>query len=133
MVGDISRNIAKLREARLRAAAQGADLLMTSELYLCAYPPEDLVMKPSFQNSLRAAIEALAAETADVVLRFCWDRRGAKEDKLYNAALLLDKGIIVAKIFKHDLPNYGPFDDKRVFTASPLPEPCLFAASNWEC
>ncbi len=64
-VGDISGNIAKLRTARAYAAEQGADLLVTTELYLCAYPTEDLVLKPSFQNSLRVALERLASETAD--------------------------------------------------------------------
>lgn len=125
-VGSISGNVAKLREARARAAAQGADLLMTSELYLCAYPPEDLVLKPSFQDNLRASVEELAAETADggpaILLGTPWREEG----KLYNAVLLLDGGLITAKIFKHDLPNYGPFDEKRVFAAAPLPEPVLF-------
>ena len=125
-VGDISGNIAKLREARDWAAAQGADLLMTSELYLCAYPTEDLVLKPSFQDSLRSALERLAAETGDggpaLLIGLPWRSEG----KLYNAAVLLDGGRVLGTCFKHDLPNYGPFDEKRVFSQGPLPEPLLF-------
>ena len=64
-VGDISGNIAKLRAVREGTAKQGADLLVTSEMYLCAYPVEDLVLKPSFQNSLRSAVERLAVDTKD--------------------------------------------------------------------
>jgi len=125
-VGDISGNFAALRATRAEAMKHGADLLVTSELYASAYPPEDLVLKPSFQDSLRNAIEQLAQETSDggtaILLGTPW-REG---DKLYNATLLLDGGRIAAKIFKHDLPNYGPFDEKRVFASAPLPEPILF-------
>ncbi|MDR3424662.1 MAG: NAD+ synthase [Alphaproteobacteria bacterium] len=125
-VGDISGNIAKLRDARARAAKMGADLLVTTEMYLCAYPAEDLVLKPSFQNSLRTAVEGLAVETQDggpaILIGMPWRENG----RLYNAAVLLDGGKIAAKTFKYDLPNYGPFDEKRIFTAGPLPSPLLF-------
>ena len=125
-VGDISGNLAALRTMRERAAEHGADLLVTSEMYICAYPPEDLVLKHSFQDSLRAAIERLAQETTDggpaILLGAPWREHG----KLYNAVLLLDAGKIAAKSFKYDLPNYGPFDEKRVFSAGSPPEPMLF-------
>ena len=125
-VGDISGNIAKLRSARALAAEQGADLLVTTELYLCAYPTEDLVLKPSFQNSLRVALERLAAETADggpaILIGAPWREGG----KLYNAALLLENGKIAVASLKHDLPNYGPFDEKRLFASAPLQVPLLF-------
>jgi len=126
IVGDLSGNIAKLREAREKAALQKVDLLVTSELYLSAYPPEDLVLKPSFQESLRSAVERLAQETSDkgpaILLGTPWREEGG----LYNAVLLLEGGRIAAKIFKHDLPNYGPFDEKRVFKSGPLPRPIEF-------
>jgi len=125
-VGDIAGNLEKLRAFRQKAARQGADLVMTSELYACGYPPEDLVLKPSFQKSIRNAVEALALETVDggpaILLGAPW-RDGTK---LYNAVLLLSDGRIVAHRAKCDLPNYGPFDEKRVFAAAPLPEPILF-------
>jgi len=125
-VGDISGNIAKLREARARAAMEGADLLVTSEMYACGYPTEDLVLKLSFQDSLRMAAERLAAETADggpaILLGIPW----REHDKLYNATILLENGQITNKIFKYDLPNYGPFDEKRIFTAARLPTPVIF-------
>ena len=125
-VGDISGNITKLRSARRDAAAKGAHLLMTSELYVSGYPPEDLVLKPSFQNAVKAAVESLAKETSDggpgILLGTPW----VEDGKLYNAALLLTEGRIATGVLKHDLPNYGPFDEKRVFTPAPLPDPIVF-------
>lgn len=126
VVGDIAGNIAKLRDARRRAAEQGAHLLMTSELYISAYPPEDLVLKPSFQNAIRKAVESLARETADggpaLLVGVPWQEEG----KLYNAMLLLYDGRIATRVFKRELPNYGPFDEKRVFTSWQMPEPVSF-------
>ena len=63
-VGDVEGNAAKVRAARVKAAADGADLLVFPELFICGYPPEDLVLKPAFQATCRTAIEALARETA---------------------------------------------------------------------
>lgn len=126
VVGDIAGNVAKLRDERRRAAEQGVHLMMTSELYICAYPPEDLVLKPSFQNAIRKAVEALARETSDggpaILIGAPWQ----EEDKLYNAMLLLSDGRISARTFKRELPNYGPFDEKRVFTSWQMPEPISF-------
>jgi len=125
-VGDIGGNIIRLREARHRAAAQGAHLIMTPELYVSGYPPEDLVLKLSFQKTIREAIETLARETKDggpaILIGAPWREDG----KLYNAALLLSDGAIAARVLKCDLPNYGPFDEKRVFMPGPLLEPMTF-------
>ncbi len=125
-VGDISGNLSRLRKARRQAAAEGSHLLMTSELYVSGYPPEDLVLKSSFQKAVHIAVEELARETSDggpaILIGTPWHDNG----KLYNAALLLSDGQIAAKAFKNDLPNYGPFDEKRVFTSAPLPEPIAF-------
>jgi NAD+ synthase len=64
-VGDICGNADKVRAARRAASDAGAELLMLPELFLCGYPPEDLVLKPAFQDACRKACEALARETGD--------------------------------------------------------------------
>jgi NAD+ synthase len=122
-VGDVEGNAAKARDARVRASAEGADLVVLPELFLCGYPPEDLVLKPAFQASCRAAVEALARETADggpaILIGTPW----VDEDKLYNACALLDGGRIAALRFKCNLPNYGVFDEKRLFARGPAAGP----------
>ena len=122
-VGDIAGNADKAREARAEAAAGGADVIAFPELFLTGYPPEDLVLKPAFQGACREALEVLAAETADggpaMLIGAPW-REG---EELYNAYLLLDGGAIQAVRYKVELPNYGPFDEKRVFKSGPWPGP----------
>ncbi|GHD61379.1 NAD+ synthase [Thalassobaculum fulvum] len=122
-VGDIAGNLDKLRRVRAQAAGDGADVILTPELYVCGYPPEDLVLKPMFVAECRTAIEELARETGDggpaVLLGAPWLDGG----KLYNAMLLLDGGRVVTARYKVDLPNYGVFDEKRVFAAGPPPGP----------
>ncbi|HSI40358.1 MAG TPA: NAD+ synthase [Xanthobacteraceae bacterium] len=126
VVGDVAGNAAKVRAARADAAAQGADLVVFTELFLSGYPPEDLVLKPAFQQACAKAVESLAAETADggpaVLVGTPWLEAG----RLHNAVLLLDGGAIAARRFKVDLPNYGPFDEKRVFVPGPMPGPIAF-------
>ncbi|HEV7458201.1 MAG TPA: NAD+ synthase [Roseococcus sp.] len=128
--GALRNNAAKIRRLRAEAAAAGADLLVTPEFSIAGYPPEDLVLKPAFHDMCVAEIEALAAETADggpgVILGGPWKDGG----KLYNAAYLLDGGKIVARRAKHELPNYGVFDDKRVFDAGPAPGPVVFRGTR---
>jgi NAD+ synthase len=125
-VGDIAGNLAKLRAARGEAAQAGADLVIFTELVITGYPPEDLVLKPSFQEAARAAVENFARDTADggpaVLLGTPWLDQG----KLYNAAALLEAGRVAALRYKYDLPNYGVFDEKRVFAPGPLPGPIPF-------
>ena len=125
-VGDITENTELVREARREAAGLGADLVVFGELVLCGYPPEDLVLKEAFQDAVADAVAALAAETADggpgILVTAPWRDQGL----LYNAVVLLDGGEIVAARYKHDLPNYGVFDEKRVFAAGPLPGPINF-------
>ncbi|HEY8566450.1 MAG TPA: NAD+ synthase [Beijerinckiaceae bacterium] len=124
-VGDIAGNAEKARRARAEAARLGADVLMLPELYLAAYMPEDLVLKPAFQEACRTACEELARETADggpaILVGLPW----AEEGRLHNAYAVLDSGAVAAVRFKVDLPNYGVFDEKRVFQPGPLPGPVM--------
>jgi NAD+ synthase len=124
-VGDIDGNIGKLRQARFEASALGAGLVVAPELCVAGYPPEDLVLKPAFQEAVEAAVRGFAAETATgpaIIIGAPWREGG----RLYNAALLLDQGSIAAIRFKHELPNYGVFDEKRVFAAGMVPGPVSF-------
>jgi NAD+ synthase len=126
VVGDIDGNLSRLRAARAEASSFGADIVMSPELFLSGYPPEDLVLKPAFQEACRSACETLARETGDggpaVLVGLPWVENGA----LYNAYALLADGRIDAVRFKVDLPNYGVFDEKRVFTPGPAPGPVSF-------
>jgi NAD+ synthase len=125
-VGDLAGNAGRIRAARAKAAGEKADLVVFPELVVTGYPPEDLVLKPAFQEAVKMTVEVLAAETGDggpaMLIGAPWVSQG----KLYNAALLLDGGKIAATRFKYDLPNYGVFDEKRVFAAGPLPGPIAF-------
>jgi len=125
-VGDVAGNLAKVRAARAEAKAQGADLVLFPELVLAGYFPEDLVLKPAFQERCREAVEALRADTADGGPALFVTTPWREDGKLYNAIVALDKGEIVGKRFKLDLPNYGVFDDKRVFAPGPMPGPLVF-------
>src|SRR5579872_1868126 len=120
VMGDIAGNLKRARDARARVP--DADVILFSELFIIGYPPEDLVLKGALQIDAREAIEALAADTLSgpaILIGAPW----AEEGKLYNAMLLLDGGKVAGRTFKVDLPNYGVFDEKRVFAAGPVPRP----------
>ncbi|HYC03755.1 MAG TPA: NAD+ synthase [Azospirillaceae bacterium] len=126
-VGALRHNLELIRQARAQAAARGAHLVLTTELSLSGYPPEDLVLKPFFLDRVEEAVRELAADTVDggpgIIVGAPW--RG-EAGAVHNAALLLDGGQMQAVRLKHDLPNYGPFDEKRVFAPGPLPGPVNF-------
>ena len=122
-VGDVTGNAAKARAARAQARADGADLVVFPELFIAGYPPEDLVLKPAFQSACRAAIEELARETADGGPAMLIGSPWVEDGKLYNACALLDEGRIAAIRFKANLPNYGVFDEKRLFARGPAAGP----------
>ncbi|OJF93431.1 NAD+ synthase [Pararhizobium antarcticum] len=125
-VGDVAGNLAKAREARADAARHGADLLLLTELFISGYPPEDLVLKPAFLRACRKAVDQLASDTADggpgVIIGF------PRQDETgrYNSIAVLDAGTVTAIRDKVDLPNYGEFDEKRVFDPGAMPGPVNF-------
>ncbi|MDA0664370.1 MAG: NAD+ synthase [Proteobacteria bacterium] len=123
-VGDIRRNAERILAAR--NLAKEADLVVFSELVLCGYPPEDLVLKPFFQDKIEVEINRLADATADGGPAMLVGAPWRSEGGLHNAVLLLDGGKITSIRFKYDLPNYGVFDEKRVFDAGPMPGPINF-------
>ncbi|MFZ0695096.1 MAG: NAD+ synthase [Alphaproteobacteria bacterium] len=127
VVGDVTGNLEKARKAwnDAESAAEGADLVVLPEMFVSGYPPEDLVLKPAFLRAVEDSVAQFAKEIEGgpaVLLGAPWRADG----KLYNAALLLENGKIAAIRFKHDLPNYGVFDEKRVFATGPLPAPVPF-------
>jgi NAD+ synthase len=123
IVGDIAGNLDKALAARREAMLAEADLIVFSELFLVGYPPEDLVLKPAFQRAVEEAIGNLAKLTADggpaILMGAPWKHEG----KLYNAVFHLDHGEIKGHRFKVHLPNYGVFDEPRVFSPGDMPGP----------
>src|SRR6185369_7707275 len=122
-VGDLEGNAEAMLDVRRKAAAAGADLLMCPELQLVGYPPEDLVLKPEFVRRAMECAERLVDATAEpgpaLLIGTVINDGGLN----YNAFLLADGGRVIGRTLKHELPNYGTFDEKRVFASGPLPEP----------
>jgi len=125
-VGDVAGNVALLRRARATAASKGADLVLYGELVLSGYPPEDLVLKPAFQQACKSALQELAADTADGGPAMLVGSPWLEGESLHNGLFLLAEGRIAASRFKHELPNYGVFDEKRVFKPGQLQGPISF-------
>ena len=126
VLGDIEGNIEKARAARADAARMKADLLLLTELFVSGYPPEDLVLKRSFVNACMKAVEKLAEDTADGGPGIVIGTPYRDEHGLFNAVAVLDDGKVQTWRKKVDLPNYGVFDEKRVFDAGPMPGPVNF-------
>jgi NAD+ synthase len=127
-MGDIDGNLELIRTAHAAGEAAGADLVVCPEMALVGYPPDDLVLKPALQESCRHALERLAQGTASsgtaVLVGAPWPAAGGG---VHNAAVLIGRGEILGWRAKHELPNYGVFDDKRVFTPGPVPGPMPLA------
>ena len=128
VVGDLDANSDAILKAR--AKAPDADLLVTPELSIVGYPPEDLVLKPALVEAAMARLQRLAAATADGGPALLVGAPLAENGRLFNAAFILDGGKIAGITRKHDLPNYGTFDEKRVFSAGPLPGPLAFRGTR---
>jgi NAD+ synthase len=123
-VGDLAGNAEAI--LAMRRAAGDADLLMVPELQLTGYPPEDLVLKPEFVRRTMDAAERLIDATAEPGSAILFGSIVQEGGLNYNAMILADGGRMVGRTLKRELPNYGTFDEKRVFAAGPLPEPMEF-------
>lgn len=125
-VGDLAANAAAMLIARERAARAGSDLIVFPEFQLIGYPPEDLILKPALIERAAAELEGLAEATADGGPAMLVGSVFVQDGALHNGVALLDGGKIAAIRFKHELPNYGTFDEVRLFQPGPLPEPIVF-------
>jgi NAD+ synthase len=122
VMGAIERNAARAAELIATAHADGADLAVFPELYLIGYPPEDLALKPAAVRDCKWALERLAAQTAGLcpaLVSLMWPSGGPRP---HNAYALIADGEIRDVTFKVDLPNYGVFDEKRVFAPGAAPK-----------
>jgi NAD+ synthase len=120
-VGDLAANADAMLE--WRAKAGDADLVVFPELQLIGYPPEDLVLKPALHRRAAEQLDRLVQASANGGPAMIVGSVLAEEGRLYNVLHLIDGGAIVATTRKHELPNYGTFDEKRWFTPGPLPRP----------
>ena len=127
-VGDLAGNADRILEFAVRARNGGADVLLTPELALSGYPPEDLLMRPDFYRACAAQLDALArASPLPMIIGYPEESLGQR----YNAASLLADGQVVATYRKHRLPNYEVFDEERYFAAGR--EPCVIELKGVRC
>ena len=122
-VGDLAANAAAMLAARERAKT--SDLIVFPELQLIGYPPEDLILKPALIQRAAAVLDKLARATASPGPAMLVGSVFVQDGALYNGVALLDQGKVAAIRFKHELPNYGTFDEVRLFQPGPLPEPIV--------
>jgi NAD+ synthetase len=120
-LGDLAGNAAKIAEYAQRAKAQGADILLTPELALCGYPPEDLLLRDGFYRASDEALAGLARQVAGITVIVGHPHK--QGENRYNAASILRDGKIVSTYHKHSLPNHSVFDEERYFTHGD--KPCL--------
>lgn len=122
VVGDIKGNARRIIEYARRAEAAGADLVLFPEMTLTGYPPEDLILTLAFRDQAMIEVEAIAAAcaslTCDLLIGSVW-HDGVRT---YNASILIARGFVDVVRCKHELPNYGVFDEKRVFASGPMPK-----------
>lgn len=122
LLGDLAGNAAKIADFAQRAKEQGADILLTPEMSLCAYPPEDLLLRDGFYRACDAALQALAERTHGIAVIVGHPQQVG--EARFNAASLLRDGRIEATYHKHELPNHSVFDEERYFEHGEVP--CVF-------
>ena len=120
-VGAIAANAALAKELIAKATAMGADVALFPELFLIGYPPEDLALKPAALRDCRRALDTLAAETAGGCAALITLACPHPDGHPRNAVALIDGGELRDIAFKMDLPNYGVFDEKRIFAPGDAP------------
>jgi NAD+ synthase (glutamine-hydrolysing) len=124
-VGDIAGNARRIAQWIVEARdIHGADLVLFPELALSGYPPEDLLIRPSFLRDCQAALQDIAAGVQGIVAVVGWPQSAGAVT--YNAASVLRDGGIAATYRKRELPNYAVFDERRYFDVDPDGEPCVF-------
>ncbi|PZP86790.1 MAG: NAD+ synthase [Azospirillum brasilense] len=121
-VGDLAGNALAIVRTAQEAAAHGADLVLFPEMALTGYPPEDLILVPAFRQAAWDAARQIAKDTqslpCDLIFGNLWEEGAA----IYNASVLASGGRLSLLRAKHALPNYGVFDEMRVFAPGPEPE-----------
>lgn len=125
-VGDLAGNAARILQYAEQARLQGAQLLLTPELSLCGYPPEDLLLRNGFYQACAQTLADLAGQISGIAVVVGHPHE--LDGKHYNAASLLRDGKVDCTYLKHFLPNYSVFDEKRYFDHGS--EPCVFAIEN---
>ena len=128
-LGDLAGNARTLVDAIAQAGRDGASLVVTPELSLCGYPPEDLLLRPAFLDACAAELAALAAQVTQTTALVGFPERDA--GKRYNAMAVLRGGRVAAVYRKHHLPNYTVFDEERYF--EPGTAPCVFDVEGTRC
>jgi NAD+ synthase (glutamine-hydrolysing) len=121
IIGDFDGNCARIIDAAKSAVAQGAHIVLTPELSLTAYPPEDLLLRPKFFEKCADALAKLTADLAALDLHVLVGVPIMHDEKRYNAAVWLHKGAVLGRYFKHELPNYSVFDEDRYFEVGDSP------------
>ena len=125
VASNADRIIAMVAEAR---DAHGADLVLFPELALSGYPPEDLLLRPSFLADCEAALQRIAATTQGIVAVVGWPQ--AAGAVVYNAASVLRDGRVASTYRKRELPNYAVFDERRYFDVDPDRDNCVFEVAG---
>jgi NAD+ synthetase len=121
-VGDLSGNVSKILDYCARARAAGASMMLTPELALCGYPPEDLLLREGFYRDCNTALEGLARKVEGITLVVGHPHQS--DGKRHNSASVIRDGRIFATYHKHALPNYTVFDEERYF--EPGDAACVF-------
>ena len=124
-LGRVNANVSRLAEARAKSALQGAEIIVTPEMFLSGYPCDDLVLRNDFMADVAAGIDQLTELTSDGGPAIVVGAPAAIDGAIYNSVFVLDGGKQLARFDKVNLPNYGVFDDKRNFTAGQMPGPAM--------
>ncbi len=128
-VGDLTGNVERILQCAAAAKARGAHVLLTPELSLCGYPPEDLLLRPDFYRACERALDDLSARVEGIVVVV--GHPEASDGCCYNSATVIEDGRAVGIYRKNSLPNAQVFDEKRYFDAGT--EPCVVSIRGVRC